>query len=884
MKEAQNTAQPLAERFQILFSGHQSAYGVYSGISVGPSRKDGKRLGRIRKTVNAQVVLELYEKHLAGVDGLGIIPIREDHKARFGCLDVDVYADLDHLEITRKLRTFKLPLVVCRSKSGGAHIYLFATEPVAASKMIARLKEVASLLGHGTAEVFPKQVELSGNKDDAGSWLNLPYYGGMAGLRYGYNSETEDPLDLEPFIDYCNEQAQEPAWFEKQITTSADMPPLKQLIGEAAERVSVLGGRNSAGLWLACALRDARYTREQAEDCAAEWRAVAEPLGVGRYTKTEFLRSVRQAYKRKPREPLKKQGPANFRADTSGVYAKNEKGEIRISGLVALLSEVRDEHSNGWSKLFKIRNRDGRDVELLVPNELLYRPAAEVLSRFVQSGLEIEATPDAERLFIVFLKTVSTDERRTLVSRIGWHGDQFVLPDRVIGANPNGEEIVYAKQGEPHAFNTVGSLDDWRSTIAARCAGNSRLVLGVSAAFAAPALHLLDSNGLGIHYRGASSCGKTTALRVAGSVQGGGPSGFIRSWRATGNALENVAESHNNALLALDEIGEADAKSIGQTAYMLANGSGKGRMRPDGTSRRVAEWNLLFLSSGEKSLSEAVADGDSRRSTKGGQELRLIDVPAECEAGWGLFEDLHGAPSARDFAGELNRAADENYGIAFVAWLELLAARGSTIVDEIKRDVATFMQERGEMSAEVGRVAGLFAVIGAAGEAARGITGWPVREALRAARTCFKAWLAGRGTKGGFDAERGVKQVRLFIQLHGSSSRFQGVGINEHGQEFELRSVNRLGYKREKPPGKWEFWILPEPWRDEICKGLDATSVAKELAERKLLLTDGRNLKVKRSVPEVGEMRVYVLKGEILDEGDTEEEQGEQSELWPPAA
>ncbi len=610
------------------------------------------------------------------------------------------------------------------------------------------------------------------------------------------------------------------------------------------------------------------------------------PLSKDPYTLSEAKESLESFDPELHKSKRKTITPTAFRVDTSGVYANDEEREIRISGSVELLSEVRDEHSKGWSKLFRIRNRDGRDVELLVPSSLLYQPAKDVLSRFVESGLEIEATSEAERLFVEYLKSASTEARRTLVSRIGWHGDQFVLPDRVIGANPAGEEqIVYQGQGLPHSFNTLGTADNWRSTIAARCAGNSRLVLGVSAAFAAPALHLLGSNGLGIHYRGVTSCGKTTALKIAGSVLGGGATGFVKSWRATGNALEGVALGHNHCLLALDEIGEADPKSIGQTAYMLSNGSGKARMRPDISQRPVAEWNLLFLSSGEKSLSEAVADGPGQHaSTLGGQELRLIDLPADAGAGFGLFEKLPDGMNARDFAEELNRAASENYGTAFVAWLELLAARGSTIVDEIKRDVASFMQERGEMSAEVGRVAGLFAVIGAAGEAARGITGWPEREALRAARICFKAWLAGRGTKGGFDAERGVKQVRLFIQLHGSSSRFQGVGINEHGQEFELRSVNRLGYKREKPPGKWEFWILPEPWRDEICKGLDATSVAKELAERKLLLTDGRNLKVKRNVPEVGEMRVHVLKGEILDEGDTEEEQGEQSELWQRAA
>jgi Primase C terminal 1 (PriCT-1) len=214
----------IVERFAEIFGGHQSAYGVYSGISDEPSREDGKKLGRIRKTVKAPVVLALYEKHLAGTDGLGIIPIREDNCSRFGAIDIDVYADLDHIEIAQRLRSLKLPLIVCRSKSGGAHIYLFAKEPVAAAKMVARLKEVAALLGHGSAEIFPKQVELSGNKDDAGSWINLPYFGDIQGRRFGFNAETGDPLDVEDFLEYANKFAQPAAWFDRSVTTSADMP------------------------------------------------------------------------------------------------------------------------------------------------------------------------------------------------------------------------------------------------------------------------------------------------------------------------------------------------------------------------------------------------------------------------------------------------------------------------------------------------------------------------------------------------------------------------------------------------------------------------------------------------------------------------------------
>ena len=67
-------------------------------------------------------------------------------------------------------------------------------------------------------------------------------------------------------------------------------------------------------------------------------------------------------------------------------------------------------------------------------------------------------------------------------------------------------------------------------------------------------------------------------VRVAGGVLGGGEKGFIRSWRATSNGLEAVAELHNDSLLCLDELGQVAPEEAGRVAYMLANGTGKTRM------------------------------------------------------------------------------------------------------------------------------------------------------------------------------------------------------------------------------------------------------------------------------------------------------------------
>lgn len=75
-------------------------------------------------------------------------------------------------------------------------------------------------------------------------------------------------------------------------------------------------------------------------------------------------------------------------------------------------------------------------------------------------------------------------------------------------------------------------------------------------------------------------------LSVAASVT----DGEMGSWRTTDNALEAIAERHNDNCLLLDEISQCDPDAVAQVAYMLANGKGKSRSTKTGGSRRISGW------------------------------------------------------------------------------------------------------------------------------------------------------------------------------------------------------------------------------------------------------------------------------------------------------
>jgi putative DNA primase/helicase len=299
-----------------------------------------------------------------------------------------------------------------------------------------------------------------------------------------------------------------------------------------------------------------------------------------------------------------------------------------------VLASTRGENGEDWGRLLSFKDGDARVHEWAMPMEMLAGDGHAYRERLLSMGLIIEPGKKArERLHQYIASTMPTARARA-VSRVGWHGGSFVLPDAVIGkAGISGDAaeriLIQNTSALEHAFRASGGLEDWQREIASHCRGNSRLVFAVSAAFAPPLLYVLDEESGGFHFSGASTIGKTTDLIAAGSVWGGGGiKGYLRQWRATANGLEGVASLHCDTLLCLDEIAQVSAREAGEVAYMLANGQGKSRAHRDGSGKPPLVWRTLFMSTGELSLADKVAE-DGRRSATAGQQLRVLDVPAD---------------------------------------------------------------------------------------------------------------------------------------------------------------------------------------------------------------------------------------------------------------
>jgi len=189
-----------AKRLLAAYVGAKAAHGT---TIVGRTNRNGKAEGK-SKIVREPLTEELVQGHIDGDHGVGAIPINEESMCKWGALDIDVY-DLDHKTLQNKIQKLDLPLLHCRSKSGGAHLYLFLKEFEQAAAVRDYLTEMSIALGHSGCEIFPKQDTIIADRGDVGNFINMPYYNAELPQRYCFNDKVE-AMELDEFLDAIDEK------------------------------------------------------------------------------------------------------------------------------------------------------------------------------------------------------------------------------------------------------------------------------------------------------------------------------------------------------------------------------------------------------------------------------------------------------------------------------------------------------------------------------------------------------------------------------------------------------------------------------------------------------------------------------------------------------
>ncbi|OYU68773.1 MAG: hypothetical protein CFE28_01430 [Alphaproteobacteria bacterium PA2] len=573
--------------------------------------------------------------------------------------------------------------------------------------------------------------------------------------------------------------------------------------------------------------------------------------------------------------------PWAFRMDGGGLWfdAPAQGGgkpvPSKIAGPFEVVGEARDPEGDGWAIVIKFRDRDGREKMLPIAKSRLASGGADVRAELAGAGLMVSPARGKSDKFCIALMEVEASCRLVLVSATGWTtGERFVLPSQTIGLG-RGEDVIFTGEAGALHYRRSGSLDGWRSAVAAFAPGNDLLTVATSLAFLGPLLRPLGLDGGGLHINGGSSSGKTTLILAAGSVWGGGGEvGFGATWRQTSNAAEMVAFGHNDGLLILDELQLLTPDEAGPAAYSLASGQSKARSKADGSLRRRAEWRVAILSTGEVSLSTHIRSGSRNSKPMAGQELRLLDIAADAGQKMGIWEDLHGLAGPAALSDAIKAASGKHYGHAGPAFVEAFIAKredslraAKAFIDEFERTV-----RRDGDTGQVQRAAKRFAAIAAAGELATsfGLTGWPKSQAFEASARLYHRWAAAFGRDQSYEVRAVLRKVKAVIESEGASfapwDDFEAeasIEPSRAGRDEQARGLKSWGY-RVKVAGVLEFRFNDAGF-EYATQGFGQKAAAAALHEAgHFERGDGDHWKKKHKRKGVSS-RYWTVKGSILE-------------------
>ena len=193
----------MIDKFINIFEGLSSAYGQF--------RKDNNRLAvkvEGKSFIEKKpVTKELWQNHLNGTGpNLGVFPLTREGTCKWGAIDIDVN-NFDYEDLLNRIRKQKLPLIMFRSKSGRAHVYMFMKDFTPAQEVQLVMNKFAAKLGLGDMldRIYPMQTSLS--KNDFGSWLNMPYYNQEETSTCAYK-DNFDGATIEEFFEMYDKYVQ----------------------------------------------------------------------------------------------------------------------------------------------------------------------------------------------------------------------------------------------------------------------------------------------------------------------------------------------------------------------------------------------------------------------------------------------------------------------------------------------------------------------------------------------------------------------------------------------------------------------------------------------------------------------------------------------------
>ncbi|WP_411690902.1 hypothetical protein [Acinetobacter towneri] len=253
------------------------------------------------------------------------------------------------------------------------------------------------------------------------------------------------------------------------------------------------------------------------------------------------------------------------------------------------------------------------------------------------------------------------------------------------------------------------------------------------------------------------------------------------------------------------------------------------------------------------------------QKTKLGQEIRLADIDID-QSEHGIFDCIDFAEDGAKQSIELAKRLNQSYGVAGIAWLEYITSHKDQMIKQAEQLLDQYREALAahHTQGHIVRVANYFALVAVAGELATqaNITGWKSGTAFNAVQQVFNQWLGSFEQVGDFEDREMLAHVKAFFEAN-ESSRFESITPDPDHAE---RIYNRVGYWKIEN-GEKVFYVLPEQFKKEICKGYDSRKVARALLTHNLLEHDtGKSVKTVRLPCRNLAVKVYAIRESIFSQ------------------
>lgn len=475
-------------------------------------------------------------------------------------------------------------------------------------------------------------------------------------------------------------------------------------------------------------------------------------------------------------------------------------------------------------------------------------------------GLALATNRKKLEILADWLQREGPDDMHVITGSGGWVHEAYILPSGEILGVPTTPVIYNGDRKNADAYKTTGSVEGWKNSVARLCRGNTRPLIAIGGALAAPLLHLANLESGGIHIWGTSSDGKSSSIRAAASVWGN-PDAQMLTWDSTALALSNCAAARNDGLMLLDEISQGKAQEISVAIYRLFNGVGKMQGAKEGGNRQQLRWRVFAISTGEEDLPSFFRANNIR--TMAGQEVRLASIPTDAGCGLGTFDTLNDEISPETLAQAITMGAKDNFGAVGRFFVEYVAQRQGEISKRLREAIQA---AKGALppntSGQVYRVVSRFAIAAEALEIAgeAGITGFEPGEATEVINRCIKEWIGIHGYTNREETNI-LRQAEDWFAANAYSQRLldwdavkKQISINPDGPEPIAN--NSAGWRKRRN-GKSSFYINIPVFRDEIAQGYDPAYAAKVLNKYGLLKVGSRATTMNITLPTGDDPRLY---------------------------